>query len=188
MTQLSSILIVFVGLVAIAVIIARIRTVLRLQIEKKKEAHRISIKPSVAFYLKNPESIDYNKNEIYIKNTGQGKAVNISISDFYHPDEKDWHFKFQEINLLDPGDERVVDFDFIVGVHKASNKTDQLWVFDPNHDHDFAAIVVISYCDIEENSYNQTITIGEENKKQSSRKRHLQQIQIAMSQSQSRNF
>lgn len=186
MIQLSSILVVIAGLVAVDVTIARIRTALRLRTEKKQEAHRISINPSVTFYLKKPDSIDTNKNEICIKNTGRGKAVNIAINDFYHPDEKDWYFKFQGISLLDPGEEKTVCFDFFVGAHKASNKIDQLWVFDPNHDHDFVAIVVISYCDIEENSYNQTITIGEENKKQSSRKRHLQQIQIAMSQSQSR--
>ncbi len=184
MTLLSSILISIVGAVTAAVIIAKVLSALRLRTEKNKEAHKISIKPSVSFYLKNFESIDTNQDEIYVKNTGQGKAVNISIKDFYHPDEKNWCFKFQRVSLLDPGEEKAVDFDFIVGAHKAANKTDQLWVFDTNHDHDFAAQIAISYCDIEKNVYNKNITIGKENKKQSSRKRRLQQIQIVMSQSQ----
>ena len=51
-------------------------------------------------------------------------------------------------------------------------------------DHDFAARVVISYCDIEEKAYTQTITIGKENKKRSSRIHHLQLIQEAMSRKQ----
>jgi hypothetical protein len=183
MTQLGLILISIVGAVAIVIIITKIRAALRLRAEKKKEVHRLSIKPSVSFYLKKTESIN-TINEICIKNTGNGKALNISISDFYNPDEKDWYFKFQEISLLDPGEEKTVDYDFFVGTHKAVNKTDQVWMFDPEHDHDFAAQVIISHWDIEENPYKQTISIGEENK--SSRKRHLQQIQIAMSQSQAR--
>ncbi len=185
MTQLSSIFIIIIGVIAVCIIITKTRTALRLKAEEKQEVHRISIKPSVSFYLRKYESVSIG-NEICIKNTSKGKAVNISIQDFHHPDEKDWCFKFQEINLLDPGEEKVIDFDFFAGVHKASNKIDQLWVFDPDHDHDFAATVDITYCDIKENSYNQTITIGQENKKQSSRKRHLQQIQIAMAQTKRR--
>ncbi|MCP3899574.1 MAG: hypothetical protein GY707_07670 [Desulfobacteraceae bacterium] len=185
MTQLSSVFIIIAGVITVGIIITKTRTALRLKAEEKQEAHRISIKPSVSFYLKKHESVSTN-NEMCIKNTSKGKAVNISIQDFHHPDEKDWCFKFQKINLLDPEEEKVIDFDFFAGAHKAANKTDQLWVFDPDHDHDFASKVVISYFDIEENAYNQTITIGQENKKQSSRKRHLQQIQIAMAQAKRR--
>jgi hypothetical protein len=182
MSKLILILISIFGVIAVAVIISKFRTALKLRTEKNLEARRQSIKPSLSFYLKKPESLNPNKKEICIKNTGLGKAENISINDFYHPEEKDWCFKFQKISQLDPDEEKTVDFDFIVRDYKASNKNDQLWMFDPEHGHDFAARIIISYCDIEKNAYDQTITIGEENKKQNSKKLQLQLIQRDMSQ------
>ncbi len=175
-TKMIQLIIVLTGIacfVAAAVIIAKIQAALKLQKNKKREARKHSIKPSVSFYLK--------KDKIYLKNSGLGRAINISISDFYHPEEKEWRFKFQGINLLDPGEEKAIEFNFLVSTYEASNKTDQLWIFDPDHDHDFAARVIISYCDIDKNSFKQTIIIGEEKKKQNSKIRNLQLIQKAMS-------
>lgn len=181
MTQLSSILLAIAGAVAAVILITRVRAALKLRVQKKQAARRRSIEPSISFYLKKSESLNLNKNEMCVKNTGCGKAINVSISDFYHPEEKDWHFKFQGISMVDPNEEKAVDFDFIVDTYKASNKTDQLWMFDPEHDHDFAARIDISYCDIDENVFKRTITIGEDNKNQSSRMQRLQLIQKAMS-------
>jgi len=87
--------------------------------------------------------------------------LNISIKDFHHPEEKNWIFKFEKIRALDPGDVKAVDFKFIVAAIEASNKFDQLWMFDPVHDHDFASEVFLSYCDIDGNRHEKTITIGE---------------------------
>mgnify|MGYP006995571264 CR=1 FL=1 len=86
--------------------------------------------------------------------------MDISIIDFHHPEEKDWHFKFQNIAKLDPDEEIKVDYEFLVGEQHASNKYDQLWMFDPEHDHDFVAEVVICFSDIEGNSYSQTNLLG----------------------------
>ncbi len=186
MTQLSLILLCIAVVVVTVVIIIRVRAGLKLQAEKKKENHRRAIKPSVDFYLKKPDALSSSKNEICIKNTGHGKAINISISDFYHPEKKDWRFKFNEISQLDPGEEKAVDFIFFVGDYKASNKTDQLWMLDPDHSHDFAARIVISYCDIEKKAYNQTITIGEDKKTQDTKMNRLQLIQKVMAQQKKR--
>ncbi|MCP3873551.1 MAG: hypothetical protein GY699_10415 [Desulfobacteraceae bacterium] len=181
MISLILLLLGIAGAVAGTVIIIRLRAALRKRSQKKQKAHRRSIKPSISFYLKKPESMIPNKHEICTKNIGRGAAVDVAIDDFYCPEEKDWHFKFQGISLLDLGEEKVVDFDFYVSTYKAANKTDQLWMFDPDHDHDFAAKIVLSYYDIEKNAYSQTITIGENKRNKSKRLQRLKLIQKAMS-------
>ena len=175
------ILIGFSAAVAVVVIGARVYRVRRARLDAKPKTRRHVNKPSVSFYLKKPGASTPNKKEICLKNTGRGKAIDISIGDFYHPDEKNWRFKFQEISLLDPGEEKAVDFNFFAGAWEASNKTDQLWMFDPDHDHDFAARIVVSYCDVEKNAYEEVITIGEKKKKPHAKIRQLQMIQEAMS-------
>ncbi len=131
---------------------------LKRQARRKIEQHRLSIEPSLSFSIKEKGS---SKPDVCVKNIGKGTALKVEIQDFHHPLEKNWHFKFQKIERLDSGQEAIVEFDFLVCDQKANNKTDLLWMFDPDHDHDFVAKLVLCFSDIEENSYRQTNRIGE---------------------------
>ena len=154
----SSVTGVAIAIVA-AIIIKKFWTAIKQRARKKRKVHREQIAPSLSFFAKEPLPNSEEKGA-YIKNVGLGRANNIIIEDFHHPKEKDWHFKFQKIAALDPGEEIKVDYDFLVGKQKAFNKYDLLWIFDPEHDHDFIAEIVINFSDIEGNTYNQIIKIG----------------------------
>ena len=174
----------FISIVVIAmgaILTIKVRAVFKVNAQEKRKAHQQAIKPSLSFFLKKSESMNADKSEIRILNTGKGPAIDIQIDDVYYPEEKNWFFKFQRIDLLDRGTEKSVEFDFFVGSYKASNKTDQMWMFDPDHDHDFAVQIVLSYYDIERNAYSQTITIGENKKNTKKKLQRLQLIQKAIS-------
>jgi hypothetical protein len=147
---------------------------------EKQHARKQAIQPCLTFYLKKPTPSDSFSPAPCIANTGHGKAVHIAIHDFYSPEEKQWRFTFHKIDTLEPGEEIVVDFDFYAGKFRAANKQEQLWMFDPDHDHDFAAAIMIDYQDIDQNLHTQTIVIGEENKNQTLRKQRLWMIRNAM--------
>ena len=160
MTILSSFIIGIAVVFIAAIIIYKGWAAIKQRARKRKEVHRLSIEPSLSFYVNGSISPTSSETRICIKNIGPGKAMDISIIDFHHPEEKDWHFKFQNIAKLDPDEEIKVDYEFLVGEQHASNKYDQLWMFDPEHDHDFVAEVVICFSDIEGNSYSQTNLLG----------------------------
>lgn len=173
------IIVFFFILVTGFILTFKIKNAMR-QREKKKNADRkLAIQPDISFYLKKSVPPESDPSQLVIKNIGKGKAVNIVIKDFHHPEEKDWCFKFSATDELDPGMEAIIDAQFFVGEYKASNSADQLWMFDPDHDHDFATIIKISYKDIDENVHSQTITIGENKKSQKINK--LKLIKEAMS-------
>ncbi len=130
------------------------------QIKKQKETHRLSIEPSISFYIEGEPPSEPAKYNIFLKNIGNGIASNIEIKDFHHPKEKAWCFNFQKIPSLKPDEKTKLDYTFYVGEQKAFNKHDQLWMFDPDHDHDFIAEIVINFSDIDGNNYRQTNHIG----------------------------
>lgn len=157
----------FFFILATGLILAfKIKNRLRQRAKKKNAARKLAIQPEILFYLKKSVSTELETSKLVVKNRGSGKAKNIIVKDFHHPDEKDWCFRFSEINELDPDMEADVDAEFYVGDYKASNTADQLWMFDPDHDHDFAAIIKLSYEDIDNTPYSQTITIGENKQRQ----------------------
>ncbi len=168
------IIVAILSVVALIFIIKKVRTKLHIRAAKKRAARKSAIEPSVTFYLKKGEPLNQEDRKICIKNTGQFRAINISIKDFHHPEEKNWVFKFEKIPALDPGEEKTVDFKFIVAEIEASNRFDQLWMFDPAHDHDFAAKVILSYHDIDGNRIEKTITIGKNKKSKISRQKLIQ--------------
>ncbi len=129
--------------------------------KKRAETHRLSIQPSLSFYISKNESDPC----LVLKNTGLGKAINIHMNDFFHPKEKAWQFIFQDIDSLDPDKEKKIEYTFFVGEQKAFNKSDLLWMFDPEHDHDFTAEINIQFSDIEKNTYRQKIAIGKDGHK-----------------------
>ncbi len=142
------------------VVIYKVWTAIKHRTKKQLETHRLSIEPSLSFSVIRYPSAKTEDATIYIKNIGQGKAVDIVVNDFRHPKEKDWCFKFKKIVSLDPGEEKKVDFDFLVGEQKAFNKHDQLWMFDIGHDHEFVAHVVIYFSDSENYTYSQKNILG----------------------------
>lgn len=160
MTVLTS-LIICIAMVSIAVIVIyKGWAAIQQRAWKQVEVHRLLIEPSLTFYVKELNPSTASEKRVYIKNIGKGKAIDIMINDFYHPKEKDWHFIFQKLALIDPGEEIKIDYNFFVGEQKAFNKYDLLWMFDLEHDHDFVAKVVICFSDIEGNRYSQTNIIG----------------------------
>lgn len=148
---------------------------------EQKRIRKQSIKPSLSICLKKQTCASPGHSTLCIENNGLGRAADIIIHDFYNPEEKDWHFKFNEMGQLDPGEEKTVDFDFYAGGYRAANKHEQLWMFDPDHEHDFAAHIKIDYRDIDGHDYTQTIIIGRENENQTLRKKRLWMIRNAMS-------
>lgn len=177
----------FLLIVTILLIIASVmifkkrQAVLKRKAREKHDAHLSAIKPNLSFYLGITETSGSKPNCLCVENIGRGDACGIAIHDFYHPDEKEWRFTFKGIDRLAPGETAIVDFSFLVGEIAADNILDQLWMFDPDHDHDFAARIVIDFFDAEQNPYSQTFVIGEAKKKKQTRKHQLQIIRQAMS-------
>jgi len=130
------------------------------RVKEKQQAHRLSIQPILKFYANQSTMMMPGESGAYLANIGNGTAMDITIKDFHHPKEKDWHFIFQKFDSLEPGQDLPVNFDFLVADKKASNKNDMLWMFDPEHDHDFMAQVMISFVDVEGNRYRQTNQMG----------------------------
>jgi len=164
MSSATLIIFIIAGAIALIIFIKKGRTEFIKRAVIKQKVRKLAIEPSLTFYLKSGGSSDKEDRIICLQNTGRGRALNVTIKDFHHPDEKDWTFKFEKTLTLEPGEETEIDFKFIVGDYKASNKFEQLWMFDPAHDHDFASNIVLSYFDIDGNGYNNTITIGEDKK------------------------
>lgn len=176
MSWVSLFIIATACIISLSFIIKRARTKLEFLASQKRDARKSSIKPDLAFYLKISGSQNYEDSMLLIRNTGRGRAIDISIDDFHHPQEKDWRFKFREISTLDRDSEISVDFNFFAGIYKASNKFEQLWMFDPDHDHDFASTITLSYFDIDKNRYEKTITIGEDKAPKKSRSKLIQNM------------
>ncbi len=155
---------IFISLILsiIAVILSfKAWVVIKKQTKKRREAYRTSIEPSLSFYIDKNSSFEPVESKIFLKNIGNGKATDIEIKDFHHPKEKAWCFNFQKISSLNTEEEIEIDYTFFVGEQKAFNKHDQLWMFDPDHDHDFVAEIVINFSDIDDNNYRQTNRIGD---------------------------
>ncbi len=161
MKILAIISVAIAGSVFFLIVLFKLRNTIKVWQKKRADAHRKSIAPSLSFYTEATTLSDMNKTAIKLKNVGIGTALNIRIDDFHHPKERDWLFKFNDIVSLEPDKNAIVDFDFFVGKHEAFNKYDMIWMFDPDHADDFIARMEISYEDIEENRYQQTISIGE---------------------------
>lgn len=180
---MQSALFILTGLVVIIaglIIYQKIKFKLKLKAKQKQKARIAAIKPEILFYLKEQNTQGKGSVEIALKNSGFGPALDIEIEDFHHPEEKDWHFKFQNIDRLDPGQESSVEFEFYVGEYKAANKTEQLWMFDPDHDHDFAARLTVSFTDMDHHHYKTVIIIGEDKKDSSKKVGRYQLIQDIM--------
>lgn len=176
MSAAGLIIVAIAGAIALIIIIKKGRTEFIKRAVIKQKARKSAIEPALSFYLKIGDPSNKEEQKICLQNTGCGRALNISIKDFHHPDEKDWTFKFEKPLSLEPGEETEIDFKFIVGDYEASNKFEQLWMFDPAHDHDFASNIILSYFDIDGNRYNQTITIGENKKPKVSRSELIQTV------------
>lgn len=176
MSSAGLIIFVIVGAIALIIIIKKGRAEFIKRAVIKRKTRKLAIEPSLIFYLKSGDSSNKQDRRICLQNTGRGRAFNVSIKDFHHPDEKDWTFKFEKTLTLEPSEETEIDFKFIVGDYKTSNKFEQLWMFDPAHDHDFASNIVLSYFDIDGNRYNKTITIGENKKPKVSRSKLIQTV------------
>ncbi len=180
--NLLSIIILSVALaIVIGIIFTKLKTTIRQRTQRKQELRRQAIKPQVTLYLEKDDSQETEKAILFMESTGVETAMGISIHDFHNPEENQWHFRFKKTDQLEPGEKKAIEFDFYVGEYKAANKTEQLWMFDPDHDHDFAAQILIDFFDIDGNAYSNTIVIGENDKNQSARKRRQQVIQAAMS-------
>jgi len=176
MSSAGLIIFVIAAAIALIIIIKKGRTEFIKRAVIKRNARKFAIEPSLTFYLKSGDSSNKEDRRICIQNTGRGRALNVSIKDFHHPDEKDWTFKFEKTLTLEPNEEKKIDFKFIVGDYEASNKFEQLWMFDPAHDHDFASNIVLSCFDIDGNRYNKTITIGENKKPKVSRSKLIHTV------------
>ncbi len=181
MNLFAIIILCIVLTIVVGIIFKKTKTAMQQRSEEQRKFRQRSIEPSITFYLEKSDPKRPENGSLHIENTGAGTATGLTIQDFHNPEENQWHFRFKTIGQLEPGEKKTIEFDFYVGEYKAANKTEQLWMFDPDHDHDFAAQIVIDFFDIDGNAYSNTIVIGENDKSQSTRKRRQKQIQAAMS-------
>lgn len=160
MSILVTIILGFTGFCLAVFVFFRVKRFLRDLSRKKAEARRTAILPFLEFSLTSFDKQGESKNGLSLKNSGSGRAMDIQIKDFHHPDETAWHFQFEVGETLEPGHELPVNFEFYVGDQKASNKADLLWMFDSEHDHDFIAEIDIRFVDIDQYRYRQITRIG----------------------------
>ena len=80
------------------------------RVKEKQQAHRLSIQPILKFYANQSTMMMPGESGAYLANIGNGTAMDITIKDFHHPKEKDWHFIFQKFDSLEPGQDLPVNF------------------------------------------------------------------------------
>lgn len=152
MTLLLYLLIGFIALIIGILLFFKLKWTVYQWNQDRKKRRLNAVQPSILFSVESKS--------ICLENTGKGPALDIQIKDFHHPDETAWYFKFSSVDSLAPGRSVFVDFDFFVDDLKAANKTDLLWMFDPDHDHEFTARIEIEFQDSENRAYIQTHQIG----------------------------
>jgi hypothetical protein len=116
-----------------------------------------SLLHSTALKSKSPSRLDKN---FYVTNIGPGIAINVSIKNIYFPNEKQTYFCFNPIDMIAPGEEVLVSFEYYLD-GKKEDQNFHLWQLQRGNS-SYVAEIIFEFHDIEGNKYKQINRIGQD--------------------------